>query len=94
MTTRREALSQKDEDRMIAAVEGAVFFQAALFVGTGQYRTEKRATVMSAVRAGRIMEAIERNGRRHIVYAVSPHGSSVMLTPGIIERMIARVEQG
>jgi hypothetical protein len=78
------------ETRAIEAIRRADHFTASLFLGRGQYRVERRPTVLAAIQAGREIEQDPAaHTRRAIVYAIAPDGHATLLTAGLIAKLIS-----
>ncbi|MCK1641664.1 hypothetical protein IVA95_30005 [Bradyrhizobium sp. 157] len=78
------------ETRAIEAIRRADHFTASLFLGRGQYRVERRPTVLAAMQAGREIEQDPAaHTRRAIVYAIAPDGHATLLTAGLIAKLLS-----
>lgn len=87
--------SDFDIDTMaIDAIRTADHFLASLFIGRGQYKIEKRATVVAAREAARALNAEPGFTRRAIIYAVSADGRATMLTDALINSLEAQYKSG
>ncbi|WP_130212563.1 hypothetical protein [Bradyrhizobium genosp. SA-3] len=74
----------------VEAIRKADHFTASLFLGRGQYRIEKRPTVLAAVQAAREIEQDPAaHNRRALVYAIAPDGPATLLTAGLISRLLS-----
>ncbi|MEH2536588.1 MULTISPECIES: hypothetical protein [unclassified Bradyrhizobium] len=72
----------------IDAIRAADHFTASVFLGRGQYRVEKAATVFDAVRAARTLETEPgAYTRRALIYAIAQYGHTTLLTAALIEKL-------
>jgi len=84
-----------DIDTMaIDAIRTADHFVASLFIGRGEYKTEKRPTVSAARAAAKALEAEPGFTRRAIIYAISREGVATMLTDALINSLEAKYKTG
>ncbi len=82
------------EARAIAAIRAADHFTASVFLGRGQYRVEKAATVFDAVRAARAIESEPgAYTRRALIYAIAKDGHATLLTAALIGKLRDCVNQ-
>ncbi|WP_166304272.1 hypothetical protein [Bradyrhizobium sp. 2S1] len=78
------------ETRAIEAVRRADHFTASLFLGRGQYRVEKRPTVLAAMQAAREIESDPAAyTRRALVYAIAADGHATLLTAALIAKLLS-----
>jgi hypothetical protein len=76
------------ETRAIEAIRRADHFTASLFLGRGQYRVERRPTVLAAMQAALEIEHDPRAcTRRALIYAIAPDGHATLLTAALIEKL-------
>ncbi|MCO6387944.1 hypothetical protein [Aliihoeflea sp. 40Bstr573] len=62
-----------------AIIARAVRFDATIFLGTGRYHTGSFDNLEDARDAARQFGEVVRNGRKGMVYAVSPEGRSIFV---------------
>jgi hypothetical protein len=73
----------------------AFHFTASLFLGRGQYRIEKRPTVLAAMHAAREIESDPAAfTRRALIYAIAPAGHATLLTAALIEKLLSLKPNG
>ena len=72
-------MRKKTDDIDTAMVEGAAYFTASIFLGRGKYETEDHPSLEIAREAAIRLKAAAQNGRRGMVYAVSPQGRSTLV---------------
>ncbi|XIA64771.1 hypothetical protein ACFIOY_39355 [Bradyrhizobium sp. TZ2] len=78
------------ETRAIEAIRHADHFTASLFLGRGQYRVEKRPTVLAAMQAAREIEKDPAaHTRRALVHAITPDGYATLLSAGLIAKLLS-----
>lgn len=78
------------DTRAVEAIRKADHFTATLFLGRGQYRVEKRPTVLAAMQAAREIETDPRTfTRRASIYAIAPDGYATLLTAGLIAKLLS-----
>lgn len=78
------------EARAVEAIRKADYFTASLFLGRGQYRVEKRSTVLAAMEAAREIESDPAAfTRRAIIYAIAPDGHATLLTAALIAKLLS-----
>lgn len=76
------------EADMIEAIRGADHFLASLFIGHGEYKKAKAATVYAAEIAAADLESnYSKHTRRCILYAVGKDGRATMITRDLIDRL-------
>ncbi len=63
----------------IAMIERADHFEATIFLGTGRYHTASFDLLADAREAARQFTTTANNGRRGMVYAVTPEGRSTLV---------------
>lgn len=58
----------------------AASFSASIFLGSGKYKTARDLqSLTEAVEAGRLLEELHGNGRKALVYVITPEGASIMI---------------
>lgn len=62
-----------------AIIARAVRFDATIFLGTGRYHTGSFDNLEDARDAARQFGEVVRNGRKGMVYAVTPEGRSIFV---------------
>jgi hypothetical protein len=62
-----------------AIIARAVRFDATIFLGTGRYHTGSFDNLKDARDAARQFGEVVRNGRKGMVYAISPEGRSTII---------------
>lgn len=78
------------EAREIEAIRRADHFSASLFLGRGQYRVERRSTVLAAMQASREIESDPAaHTRRALIYAIAPDGHATLLTAALIAKLLS-----
>jgi hypothetical protein len=78
------------ETRAVTAIREADHFTASLFLGRGQYRVERRPTVLAAMQAAREIEADPAaHTRRAIIYAIAPDGYATLITAALIAKLLS-----
>lgn len=61
------------------AIERAIRFDASIFLGTGRFHTASFDNLKDARDAARQFAEVARNGRKGMVYAITPEGRSVFV---------------
>ncbi|WP_375791192.1 hypothetical protein ACE102_07525 [Bradyrhizobium sp. vgs-9] len=83
------------ETRAVAAIRSADHFTASLFLGRGQYRVERRPTVLAALQAAREIEQDPAaHTRRALIYAIAPDGHATLLTAALIAKLLSLKSKG
>lgn len=74
-------MPKKDNTIDAQSIARAARFDVTIFLGTGRYWTEDRATLAEARQRASEMAAEVKNGRLGMVYAVTPEGRSIFVPP-------------
>jgi len=83
------------EARAIDAIRKADHFTASVFLGRGNYRVEKRPTVLAAIQAAREIESDPATyTRRALIYAIAPDGHATLLTAELIRKLLSLHSKG
>ena len=68
-------------------VAAAVRFELALFLGMGRYATDTADTIEEALAKADRLVAMHPNGRRPLIYGVTPDGRSGLVTSAMLSSM-------
>lgn len=74
-------MPNKYNDIDTVMIERADYFEVSVFLGVGRFQTIEFSDLPTAREGAKIMEAQINNGRRGMVYAVSPEGRSTFVPP-------------
>jgi hypothetical protein len=74
----------------VEAIRKADHFTTSLFLGRGQYRIEKRPTVLAAMHAAREIEQDPAaHTRRALIYGIAPGGHATLLTTALVAKLLS-----